>query len=343
MTMSFPPLPSVTLRQLQYVIAVADRGGFRLAADACGVAQPSLSAQVALAERQLGVQIFERGQRQVRLSAAGGRIVEQARRVLVATADLADTARRLADPFKGTLRLGVIPTVGPYLLPEITPALANAYPDLQLLWTEGRTHELVQRLKDGTVDGLVLALEPALRDLDHVVLGQDAFVLAGRSTHPLVNTNGRAATSSLNSAHVLLLDDGHCLRDQALKVCKRSGALESSFRATSLGTLVQMVSASDSVTLLPSLAVAVENRRGQLKIRRFTAPEPGRTLIMAWRRGAPVSTPLKALAETIRATMTHARRTETTTDTAEHGRKETAARRTERARRSSARGTTLVQ
>ena len=190
----------------------------------------------------------------------------------------------------------------------------------------------------------MLALEPALRDLDHVVLGQDAFVLAGQSTHPLVNTNGRAPTSSLNSAHVLLLDDGHCLRDQALKVCKRSGALESSFpRATSLGTLVQMVSASDSVTLLPSLAVPVENRRGQLKIRRFTAPEPGRTLIMAWRRGAAVSTPLKALAETIRATMTLAKHTEGTTDTAERARKETAARQTEKARRSSARGTSMVQ
>ena len=301
-------LPAVTLRQLQYVIAVADHGGFRRAADACRVAQPSLSAQVALAERRLGVQIFERGQRHVRVSAAGARVVEQARRVLVATADLSDIARRLADPFKGTLRLGVIPTVGPYLLPEITPALANGYPQLQLLWTEGRTHELVQRLKEGTVDGVVLALDPTLRDLDHVVLGHDAFVLAGRSTHPLVNLAGRAATSSLNSAHVLLLDDGHCLRDQALKVCKRSGAMESSFRATSLATLVQMVSASDSVTLLPSLAVPVENRRGQLKIRRFAPPEPGRTVILAWRRGAAVATPLKALADTIRDTMHQARR-----------------------------------
>src|SRR4051812_49753172 len=132
----------VSLRQLQYIVAVAESGGFRRAADACDVAQPSLSMQVALAERQLGVQIFERNHRSVRLSSAGAAIVDQARRVLIAAHELRELARQSADPFRGTLRLGVIPTVGPYLLPEITPALASAYPALQLLWTEARTGDL---------------------------------------------------------------------------------------------------------------------------------------------------------------------------------------------------------
>jgi LysR family transcriptional regulator, hydrogen peroxide-inducible genes activator len=295
--------PSVSLRQLQYLVAVADLGGFRRAADACHVAQPSLSAQVGLAERQLGVQIFERDQRQVRLSSAGAPVVEQARRVLLGMRDLEDIARRFADPFKGTVRLGVIPTIGPYLLPEITPALVKAYPGLELIWTEARTEDIVRQLKEGALDGVLLALEDNLRDLEHIVLAQDPFVLAGRSTHPLLKGGGRATTDTLNRASLLLLDDGHCLREQALRVCKRSGVRENSFRATSLGTLVQMVSAGDSVTLLPSLALAVENRRGQLRIKRFAAPEPGRTLVLVWRRGVAVSKPLTALAHTIRETM----------------------------------------
>jgi LysR family hydrogen peroxide-inducible transcriptional activator len=153
------------------------------------------------------------------------------------------------------------------------------------------------------LDGVLLALEPSIRDLEHVVLAHDAFVLAGRAAHPLLKGPGPVSTDSLNKASVLLLDDGHCLRDQALSVCKRSGARENGFRATSLGTLVQMVSAGDCVTLLPSLALTVENRRSQLRIRRFAAPEPGRTIVLAWRRGAAAAKPLGSLAATIRETM----------------------------------------
>ena len=133
----------------QYIVAVADRKGFRRAAEACDVAQPSLSMQVALAERQLGVQIFERDSRSVRLSVVGTAIIEQARRVLLAAHELRELARQSADPFHGTLRLGVIPTIGPYLLPEITPALARTFPHLQLFWTEARTGDLVHELKEG--------------------------------------------------------------------------------------------------------------------------------------------------------------------------------------------------
>ena len=168
----------VSLRQLEYIVAVADLKGFRRAADACDVAQPSLSMQVALAERQLGVQIFERDHRSVRLSVVGAAIVEQARRVLGAARELRELARQSADPFRGTLRLGVIPTIGPYLLPEITPRLSKTFPHLQLLWTEARTGDLVQELKDGRLDGVLLALEADVSDLDYEVIARDPFVLA---------------------------------------------------------------------------------------------------------------------------------------------------------------------
>jgi LysR family transcriptional regulator, hydrogen peroxide-inducible genes activator len=293
----------VSLRQLQYIVAVADLGGFRRAADACQVAQPSLSMQVALAERDLGVQIFERDHRSVRLSAVGAAIVDQARRVLLAAHELRELARQSADPFHGTLRVGVIPTVGPYLLPEITPALGRAFPALRLLWTEARTSDLVRQLKDGTLDAALLALEADIGDLDHTTLARDPFVLAAAARHPLVTRAGRTTPDVLNNQEVLLLDDGHCFRGQALSFCAKAGAGEHSFRATSMATLVQMVSAGTAVTLLPALALPVENRRGQLRVRRFTAPEPGRTLVLAWRRGSALRAPFLTLAETIRANM----------------------------------------
>jgi LysR family transcriptional regulator, hydrogen peroxide-inducible genes activator len=296
----------VSLRQLQYIVAVADLRGFRRAADACHVAQPSLSAQVALAERQLGVQIFERDRRAVRIAPTGAAIVEQARGVLLAAHELGEIARHATDPFRGTLRIGVIPTVGPYLLPEITPGLADAFPKLRLRWTEARTSNLVSDLREGALDGVLLALEADIGDLDYEIVARDAFVLAASPKHPLVRHTTPTAPDILNGATVLLLDDGHCFRDQALSFCAKSGAGEESFRATSLATLVQMVSAGPAVTLLPSLAMAVENRRGQLRVRKFRTPAPGRTLALAWRRGSAIKKPLTALAATIRATLDRA-------------------------------------
>lgn len=299
----------VSLRQLQYIVAIADLGGFRRAAEACHVAQPSLSAQVALAEAALGIQLFERNRRGVRVSAAGAPLVDQARRVLVAVRDLGELARQLGDPLGGTLRLGVIPTVCPYLLPEVTPALAAAFPHLSIVWSEERTSRLVRQVQDGSLDGAILALEADVADLEHVDLGRDAFVLAAAPENPLVQANAPATVDVLDGATVLLLEDGHCLRDQALGLCARAGVTEVGFRATSLATLVQMVSASASgVTLLPSLALPVENRRGQLRIRPFAQPGPGRTLALAWRRGSSLRTPLTGVAATIRTTLTRALR-----------------------------------
>jgi LysR family hydrogen peroxide-inducible transcriptional activator len=300
--MSQRPIPAASLRQLEYLVAVADLGGFRRAADACHVAQPSLSAQVAQVERALGVQIFERNRRGVRLAPAGAAIVDHARRVLLAAADLGEVARQQADPYRGRLRLGVIPTVCPYLLPELAPILTARYPNLACIWSEDRTRRLVEQVRAGSLDAAVLALESDMGDLESATLVHDAFVIAAAPTHPLVQSSRPARPDVLRGETVLLLEDGHCLRDQAVGLCARAGAGEAGYRATSLATLVQMVSASSAITLLPSLAVPVENRRGQLRIRPFAPPAPGRTIVLAWRRGAALADPLRKLADTVRTT-----------------------------------------
>ncbi len=298
--MSVPEISAITLRQLQYIVEVARLGGFRRAAQACHVSQPALSAQVAAAEQQLGVQIFERDRRSVRLSATGGPLVEQAQRVLVAASDLRELARQLADPFSGRLRLGVIPTIGPYLLPDITPPLAQAFPKLTLTWSEARTQDLVQALRAGSLDAALLAVEADIGDLEYAPLGRDPFVLAAAPGHPAVRARGLATADVLDGTSVLLLDDGHCFREQALQVCAQARVDEHSFRATSLATLVQMVSTGTAVTLLPTIALTVENRRSQLRVRKFAAPGPGRTLALAWRRGAAMANTLRTVADTIR-------------------------------------------
>lgn len=290
----------VSLRQLQYIVAVADLGGFRRAADACHVSQPSLSAQVAQAEQALGVRLFERNRRRVRVSAAGEPLIVRARAVLVAAGDLTELARQLSDPFAGTLRIGVIPTISPYLLPEIAPALARVYPHLTIVWSEDRTGGLARQAAEGSIDAAILALEADLGPLDHEVLLRDPFLLAVSPDHPLARDRRRARLDDLDGIGVLVLDDGHCFRDQALRLCARAGAREAGFRATSLPTLVQMASAGRGVTLLPSIAVPVENRRSQLVIRRFAPPGPGRTIALAWRRGSALAPSLTRLGASIR-------------------------------------------
>jgi LysR family hydrogen peroxide-inducible transcriptional activator len=292
----------ISLRQLQYIVAVAEVGSFRRAAEACHVAQPSLSAQVAVAERALGVQLFERTARRVRVPPAAAPIVAQARRILMAAGDLQELARQKADPLRGTLRLGVIPTICPYLLPDIARPLARDYPHLTIEWSEERTARLADQVKDGAIDGAVLAREADLRGLAHEPLGWDPFFLAVAPGHPLARKK-RVTPEALDEAEIFLLDDGHCFRDQALQLCARAGARETRFRATSLATLVQMVSASSGVTLLPSIALPVENRRGQLTVRPFAKPGPGRTLALAWRRGSALRAPLVRIAGTIRAAL----------------------------------------
>jgi len=296
---SIPVLP-VSLRQLQYIVTVADTRSFRQAAEACHVAQPSLSAQIALAEQVLGVRLFERDRRGVRMTHAGDAIVAQARQVLLAAGDLRGIAQQFSDPFDGTLRIGVIPTIGPYLLPDVAPALTRAFPKLTLLWNEDRTAPLVHRIAAGTLDAAIIALEADIGICEYAVLGRDPFVLAGSPSHPLLKNRKPVTRAELEDAPLLVLEDGHCFHDQVLGVCTERHARKTDFQATSLSTLVQMASGGAGATLLPSLALPVENRRGQLRVRAFALPAPGRTVILAWRRGSALRPALGRVAETMR-------------------------------------------
>ena len=302
------PYP-VTLRQLQYLVAVAEARSFRRAAEACRVSQPSLSAQVAEAERALGVRLFERDRRRVLVTAAGESLLSRARRVLIEADDLLEAARSGADPLAGTLRIGVIPTVGPYLLPRAAPALREALPGLQIVWEEDKTSALVRRVAAGELDAALLAREAELGDLVQAELARDPFVLAAPPGHPLARGGEPLRPKALEGERVLLLDDGHCLRDQALAVCSRAHAEELGFRATSLSTLVQMVASGAGVTLLPRIAVETEASRAGLRTRPFAEPAPGRTLVLAWRRGGATEPALRAVADVVaRAAVEPARR-----------------------------------
>jgi LysR family hydrogen peroxide-inducible transcriptional activator len=292
--MNLAPHP-VTLRQLQYVVAVADRKSFRQAAEDCHVAQPSLSAQIAQVEDALNLRIFERDRRSVALTSAGEALVARARALLIAADELTESARRLSDPFSGTLRVGVIPTVGPYLLPEVAPLLRERFPKLNFIWMEEKTAQLLENLRRAEMDGAILALEAEIGDLPRVVLGKDPFVLAVAPEHPLARAKGPLKAEKLDHEQVLLLDDGHCFREQALSFCSRAGAEEAGYRATSLATLVQMAASGNYVTLLPTLAVPVENRRRTLHTRPFAPKPPGRTLALVYRRHTALENTLRAV------------------------------------------------
>jgi LysR family hydrogen peroxide-inducible transcriptional activator len=296
--MRFSPHP-ITLRQLQYLVAVAEHGNFRKAAAACHVSQPSLSAQVAQAEDVLGVRLFERNQHGVVVTPAGKAVADQARSLCVGADALIEAARHFADPFAGRLRIGVIPTVAPYLLPEVAPALRKRYPKLTLLWTEEKTEVLVHRLARGELDAAILALEADVGDVETKVLGQDPFVFAVAAGHPMASSHKPVKPEELEGQPVLLLDDGHCFRKQVLSFCSRSGADEAGYRATSLATLVQMTAGGVGVTLLPSLALPVENRHKVLHVRTFAPKAPSRTLALCWRRGAALAATLEPVGETM--------------------------------------------
>jgi LysR family hydrogen peroxide-inducible transcriptional activator len=290
----------VTLRQLQYAVAIEETGTFRGAAERCHVAQPSLSAQVAQLEDALGVSLFERGPRRVLVTEAGKEVLARARRALVEVEDLVAAARRLADPFAGRLRLGVIPTVGPYLLPDVVPALRRAYPKLAIAWVEERTAALVRDVARGALDAALVAREADLGGLEVKPLAEDPFVLVAARGDPLAAGDGPVRVKDLRGARVLLLDEGHCLREQALSLCSAARVEEADLRATSLGTLAQMVGSGLGVTLLPEMAVQVEARRAGLALRRFADPAPGRTIVLAWRRTTPLAGALENVVQTLR-------------------------------------------
>jgi LysR family hydrogen peroxide-inducible transcriptional activator len=297
--MNLAPHP-FTLRQLQYVVAVADALSFRKAAERCHVSQPSLSAQLAQLEGVLGVRLFERDRRRVLLTTAGKELVERARRLLVETDELVEASRRAGDPLSGTLRIGVIPTISPYLLPTVAPALRKSYPRLTLLWLEDKTEVLARELERGALDAALVALEAELGDVESEVIAEDPFVLVTPRDHPLGARQTEASPSELRGEDVLLLDEGHCFRVQALALCSRARAHELEFRATSLPTLIQMIAAGAGVTLLPRLAVATEVQRSQLSVRPFMDPAPKRTLALIWRKRSSLAVALKQVAAAVR-------------------------------------------
>lgn len=290
-----------SIRQLQYAVAVADERNFRAAAERCLVSQPSLSAQLQELEAALGVRLFERDRRGVLLTGAGEVLVERARRILLDFEGLRAAARELVDPLCGTLRVGVIPTIAPYLLPALDPALREAFPQLEPMWREDKTENVIAALGNGNLDAGLVALESEIGDVDYEIVGVDLFVVATPIDHRLARSRRPLRTGELDGEDVLLLDDGHCFRDQALELCASAGTRELGFRATSLATLTQMVSGGAGITLLPGLAVPLEGRGKKLAIRNFAKPAPRRTVVLVWRRGSALAESLRRIASVARA------------------------------------------
>lgn len=295
----------MTLREIQYVVALADAGHFGRAAAHCHVAQPTLSGQIKKLEDYLGVALFERHRRGVRVTDAGAAIVAQARVVVEEAARLRALAQAQGNPMAGKLRLGVIPTLGPYYLPYLLPRQRAQYPQLHVLWNEDLTERLLDKLVSGRLDAALLALPVHGDGLVHRELFFEPFVAALPVGHPLAQDRP-LHERELRGQPLLLLEDGHCLRDQALAVCGWPRGAAEEMRATSLETLRQMVAAGLGCTLLPYLAangtgLAVPDNT--LHLRGFSAPVPGRTIGLVWRTRYPREAALLALSELVQASL----------------------------------------
>jgi LysR family transcriptional regulator, hydrogen peroxide-inducible genes activator len=296
----------VNLRDLQYLVAIDEHRHFGRAADACFVSQPTLSTQLKRLELELGAPLIERNPRHVLLTEAGERIVERARVILAEADDIRSIARRSQDPEAGSLRLGLFPTLAPYLLPHVVPELHERFPRLELLLVEEKTEEVLARLADGRLDAGLLAVPSGDGRLACEGLFHEDFVLAVPTDHPLALDRGPVDLSVLADEHMLLLEEGHCLRDQALAVCQLTGANERrGFRATSLETLRQMVAAGVGITLLPELSVQppVPTSDG-IVLRRFAEPVPSREIGLFWRPSGMYADLLTELASVIRVRAT---------------------------------------
>jgi LysR family transcriptional regulator, hydrogen peroxide-inducible genes activator len=289
-----------SIRQLECLVAVAETGSFRRAATALGISQPALSVQVQAAEHVLGIQVFERDRRSVLITPAGDDVVGRAREALAAVDAVADAARRRGEPLVGQLRLGVIPTIAPYWLPALLPEVRRRFPRLELVLREDQTSRLLTLLGAGQLELALLAL-PVPGDLTTAKIAHEGFVVAARRGAPLVRRRGKLTEADLDDQTMLLLEDGHCLRDQALAVCGRAGAVEAmALRATSLPTLVQMVAGGLGVTLLPEAAAATLVRRnGPVALAELARPVPGRTIGLAWRTSSGRLREFRLLAETL--------------------------------------------
>ncbi len=278
-------MADIKLKDLRYLVAVADTRHFGHAAERCFVSQPTLSAQLKKLEQYLGVQLIERQPNNVALTEAGEQIVTRARRILEACEDVTTLARTLRDPLAGRLRVALLPTIGPYLLPLVAQALHRALPRLELHLHEYQTEPMLAKLRGGELDLGILALPVDLDGLQARELYAEPFTVALPAGHRLAKRE-RVNVSDLEGEKLLLLEEGHCLRDQALAVCSRAGLGESQdFRATSLETLRQMVATGAGITLLPQLATqgAYANARG-VAVLPFSKPVPIRQIGAIWRK-----------------------------------------------------------
>jgi LysR family hydrogen peroxide-inducible transcriptional activator len=290
----------ITLRQLRYLTSLARHRHFGQAAEDCAVTQPALSMQVRELEREIGAELVERRPGEIALTETGREVAQRAEHILAATRDLVDFARH-RDVLTGALKLGVIPTLAPYVLPRLLPVLQKRYPGLRLEVRETQTRLLLDELTGGELDCVLLALPVEGADVETLKLFDDAFLLAVPAAEPLP-ARGRVSIGDVDQGRLILLEEGHCLRDQALAFCATKFRDQpAGLGATSLTTVMQMVANGYGVTLLPEVAADAEARDGRVKLLRFAAPEPARAVGLAWRRTSPRRKDFEALGEVVRA------------------------------------------
>jgi len=286
----------ITLRQLRYVASLARHRHFGRAAEDCAVTQPALSMQIRELEREIGAELVERRPGEITLTETGVEVAQRAERILAATHDLVDFARH-RDVLSGELRLGIIPTLAPYILPRVLPRLQSGYPHLHLDVRETLTKVLMSELVAGNLDVVLLALPVEGADVEILQLFEDPFLLAVPADDPMPQ-HRRVAIADVDRSRLILLEEGHCLRDQALAFCGgASGDVPAGLGATSLATVMQMVANNYGVTLLPQVAAGDDMRDSRVKLLRFAEPQPARTIGLAWRRTSPRKRDFIALGE----------------------------------------------
>jgi LysR family hydrogen peroxide-inducible transcriptional activator len=287
----------ITIRQLRYFDALVRHGHFGRAAEACAISQPALSMQIKEMEDALGGVLLERSARKVALTKLGEELAQRVRNILHAVDELGDFARASQDRFSGRLRIGMIPTIAPYLLPAVIGNLTRLHPELELHVREALTSKLIQELAEGRLDTAIVALPVSEPSLTEVALFAENFLLV----RPGENEGAPVPSSeTLREMRLLLLEEGHCFRDQALSFCSMQSTLPREvLDASSLSTLVQMVGAGMGVTLIPEMAVAVETRAASVSLARFSEPQPSRTIGMVWRKTSPLAGKLMQISEVV--------------------------------------------
>jgi LysR family transcriptional regulator, hydrogen peroxide-inducible genes activator len=296
----------ITLKQLRYLTALAEHRHFGRAAEACAVTQPALSMQIRDMEKLLGVKLVERRPGEVVLTDIGAEVAERGEHMLAAARDLVDVARHRDRVLSGRLMLGIIPSLAPYVLPKILPALQRRYPELRLELRETQTKILIEELLRGTLDVVMLALPIAEAEIETIRLFDDPFLFAVPAGDPRPATS-RVSARDIDPQQLILLEEGHCLRDQALGYCadsqRQTAGASVSLGATSLTTVMQMVANGYGVTLVPEVAIDVEVRDERVKLLRFVPPLPGRTIGMGWRHTSPRKVDFVALGQVVTETL----------------------------------------